>query len=166
MKSELEKEKEMKLCFLKNYKNTEEKLKLLEQKHNGNLANIRTDAHKNYRNCKYFPFLELIAEKPKYIKHITLLEQQLHSLKLSNAELQNAKNAIEKRLTESLCTVRESTQRETDALTKVQELLNITDLAIAEKNATLLREKDVRGKAEKHRPFKRNNIFFYEHRGL
>lgn len=79
------------------------------------------------------------------MKYITILEQQLHALKLSNAELQNAKNDIEKRLTESLTTVRGSTQRETEALTKLQELLNITDLAIAEKNATLLREKDVRG---------------------
>lgn len=70
-------------------------------------------------------------------------------MKSSNAELQNARSSIEKRLTESLCTVRESTQRETEALAKIQELLNITDLAIAEKNATLLREKDVRGKKRK-----------------
>lgn len=80
------------------------------------------------------------------MKHIKLLDQQLHSLRSSNADLQNAKNDIEKRLAESLSIVRESTQRETEALTKVQELLNITDLAIAEKNAALLREKDIRGK--------------------
>lgn len=89
--------------------------------------------------------LDLLAEKPKYVKHITLTKQQLHSVKSTNAELQNAKSDLEKRLKESLCTVRESVQRETDALAKVQELLNITDLAIADKNATLLREKDIRG---------------------
>lgn len=90
-------------------------------------------------------YLEFLAEKSKYLKHITLLEHQLHSVKSTNAELQNTKNDLEKRLTESLCTVRESVQRETDALAKVQELLNITDLAIADKNATLIREKDIRG---------------------
>lgn len=35
MKSELEKEKQIKLSLLKNYKITEEKFKMLEQKHNG-----------------------------------------------------------------------------------------------------------------------------------
>lgn len=88
---------------------------------------------------------ELIAERPKYLKHITILEQQLHSLKSSNTELQNARSDMEKRVTDSLSTVRDSTKREQEALAKVQELLNITDLAIAEKNATLLREKDIRG---------------------
>lgn len=90
----------------------------------------------------------LLAEKPKYIKHITILEQQLLSLKSSNVELQNSKTDLEKRLAESLCTVRDSIKREQEALAKIQELLNITDLAIAEKNATLLREKDIRGGRE------------------
>lgn len=93
----------------------------------------------------------------------------MHSLKSSNAELQNAKNDIAKRLTEALCTVRESTQRETEALAKVQELLNITDLAIAEKNATLLREKDIRGTALLNNVMKReegSNFVFYQHRRL
>lgn len=40
MKTELEKEKQMNLCLLKNYKNTDEKLKKLEQKHNGKLKNL------------------------------------------------------------------------------------------------------------------------------
>lgn len=93
----------------------------------------------------------ILAEKPKYIKHITILEQQLHSLKSSNAELQNSKIDLEKRLAESLCTVRDSIKREQEALVKIQELLNITDLAIAEKNAVLLREKDIRGAGEKLR---------------
>lgn len=39
MKTELEKEKQINLCLLKNYKNTEEKLKKLEQKYNGKLRN-------------------------------------------------------------------------------------------------------------------------------
>ncbi|XP_037030470.1 uncharacterized protein PFB0145c-like, partial [Bradysia coprophila] len=121
MKTELEKEREIKLCLIKNYKNSEEKFKLLEQKYS-----------------------VLLAEKPRYIKHITILEQQLHSLKSSNVELQSSKTDLEKRLSESLCTVRDSIKREQEALAKVQELLNITDLAIAEKNATLLREKDIR----------------------
>lgn len=35
MKTELEKEREIKLCLLRNVKNSEEKYKLLEQKYNG-----------------------------------------------------------------------------------------------------------------------------------
>lgn len=35
MKTELEKEKQLKLCLLKNYQNTEEKFEILEQKYNG-----------------------------------------------------------------------------------------------------------------------------------
>ncbi|KAJ6637964.1 hypothetical protein Bhyg_10695 [Pseudolycoriella hygida] len=121
MKSDLEKERQLKLCLIKNYKNAEEKFKLLEQKYN-----------------------ELLMEKSKYLQHVKILEQQLHYLKTSNVELQNHKIDLEKRLSDSLRTVRESCQRETEALAKVQELLNIADLAIAEKNAILLREKDIR----------------------
>ncbi len=38
MKTELEKEKQIKFGLLKTYKNTEEKFKLLEQKYNGKIA--------------------------------------------------------------------------------------------------------------------------------
>lgn len=40
MKTELEKEKQINLCLLKNYKNAEEKLKKLEHKYNGKLTKL------------------------------------------------------------------------------------------------------------------------------
>lgn len=41
MKTELEKEKRINLCLLKNYKNAEEKLKVLEQKYSGNTTSMK-----------------------------------------------------------------------------------------------------------------------------
>lgn len=52
---------------------------------------------------------------------------------------------LERRLAKSNAALAEQMERETKALQKVQEVLQLAEVAIAEKNAAMQREKDTKG---------------------
>lgn len=90
-------------------------------------------------------YTDIISEQSQSLEHIQKTESTLNNAKSQIVDIMRERRNLEERLKFSTTTLREHMNRETDALAKVQEVLQIADVAIAEKNSALLREKEIRG---------------------
>lgn len=73
-------------------------------------------------------------------------ESSLTIAKNQVAEIMRDKTDLEIRLSKSTVSLKEHMDRESNALSKIQEVLQVAEAAIADKNAALIREQEIRGK--------------------
>lgn len=100
--------------------------------------------------CNYEPpfFVEYLAEQTENCQRSKLNETSLHTAKAHIAEITRQRDDLERRLTQTNAALRQHLDRETQALQKVQEVLQVADAAIAEKEAAQKRALEVRDECD------------------
>lgn len=87
----------------------------------------------------------VLAELSKSLERNRDIEKALIDCKTQNCQLMKNRTELEECLNKSYAIVREHMIRETEAIRKVQEALQVAETAILEKNASLIRERDISG---------------------
>lgn len=85
----------------------------------------------------------ILTELSKSLEKSRETEKVLNDSKNKNCELIKTKMELEDCLNKANAIVREHMIRETEAIRKVQEALQVAETAMLEKNASLIRERDI-----------------------
>lgn len=98
---------------------------------------------------RYLPIkLDLTIEHQQVMGQLKSLEQILRDNRIYVASLKRERDEYERQY-RTICEIHKNYKsRELTAYEKIQEALNVAEMAIKEKNAALEREKEVRGEFE------------------
>lgn len=87
----------------------------------------------------------ILAELSKSLEKNRDTERALNASNNKNSELIKNRMELEECLNKANAIAREHMIRETEAIRKVQEALHVAETAMLEKNASLIRERDISG---------------------
>lgn len=93
----------------------------------------------------FFSQIEFMLKHNRSMDEVQQTESSINSAKIHIADLMRQRSELEKRLAQSQAALDEHMVRETISLNKVQEMLHIAEVAIADKNEAREREQEMKG---------------------
>lgn len=111
---------------------------------NQNLAETNSKVTENFKTIDE-KYKIVLGELSKSLERNRDTEKALIDSKNKNSELIKNRMELEECLNKANAIAREHMIRETEAIRKVQEALQVAETAMLEKNASLIRERDISG---------------------